>query len=64
VRAPGERIATRRSIAVCDCSRQCLILRHARVSELRPWLDLVATQGEIFVQFWLKPDEAVATLGA
>lgn len=23
----------------------------------------MAAQGEIFVQFWLKPDEAVATLG-
>ena len=34
-----------------------MILRYARAQELGPWLDLVATKGEIFVQFWLRPGE-------
>jgi inner membrane protein len=35
-----------------------LKLHYAREEELEPWLDLVATQGEVYVQFWLKPGEA------
>ena len=41
-----------------------LRLHYARAAELEPWLDLVATRGEIVVQFWLKPGEAAVTLGA
>jgi inner membrane protein len=41
-----------------------LTLYYARAQELGPWLDLVATRGEIVVQFWLKPGEATVTLGA
>ena len=38
-----------------------LTLHYARAGELTPWLNLVAAQGEIYVQFWLKPgDPAVA----
>jgi len=38
-----------------------LTLHYARAGELTPWLNLVAAQGEIHVQFWLKPgDPAVA----
>ena len=38
-------------------SGQTMTIRHARASELGPWLDLVAAKGEVFVQFWLKPGE-------
>ena len=41
-----------------------LRLHDARARELGPWLDLVATRGEMIVQFWLKPGEAAVTLGA
>ena len=41
-----------------------LQLHYARAQELEPWLDLVAVRGEVIVQFWLKPGEAAATLGA
>ena len=41
-----------------------LRLHYARARELGPWLDLVATRGEMIVQFWLKPGEAAVTLGA
>ncbi|MCP5460027.1 MAG: metal-dependent hydrolase [Gammaproteobacteria bacterium] len=37
---------------------QALRLHYARAEELEPWLDLVAAQGEVYVQFWLKPGEA------
>jgi inner membrane protein len=40
-----------------------LQLHYARAQELTPWLDLVATRGEVVVQFWLKPGEAAVTLG-
>jgi inner membrane protein len=39
-----------------------LKLHYAREEELKPWLDLVAAQGEIYVQFWLKPGEAAVEL--
>jgi inner membrane protein len=39
-------------------------MANARAQELTPWLDLVAVRGEVVVQFWLKPGEAVVTLGA
>ena len=41
-----------------------LCLHYARAAELGPWLDLVVVRGEIVVQFWLRPGEAVVTLGA
>jgi len=38
-----------------------LTLHYARTGELAPWQNLVAAQGEIYVQFWLQPgDPAVA----
>ena len=40
-----------------------LRLHYSRAPELGPWLDLVATRGEVVVQFWLKPGEAAVTLG-
>ena len=40
-----------------------LQLHYARAPELKPWPDLVATRGEVVVQFWLKPGEAAVTLG-
>ena len=41
-----------------------LRLHYARARELEPWLDLIATRGEVVVQFWLQPGEAAVTLGA
>lgn len=41
-----------------------LRLHYARAQELQPWLDLIATRGEVVVQFWLRPGEAAVTLGA
>jgi inner membrane protein len=35
----------------------------ARAQELGSWLDLVAVRGEGGVPFWLKPGQAVVTLG-
>lgn len=32
-----------------------LRLHYARAEELGPYLDLTARQGEVFVQYWLKP---------
>lgn len=40
-----------------------LRLHYARARELGPWLDLVATRGEVVVQFWLKPGDPPVTLG-
>ena len=40
-----------------------LRLHYAHAQELGPWLDLVAVQGEVVVQFWLKPGEAAVSLG-
>ena len=34
-----------------------LRLHYARAEELEPWLDLTASQGEIYVQFWLRPGD-------
>lgn len=39
-----------------------LRLHYARATELAPWLDLVAAEGEIYVQFWLKPGEPAVAL--
>lgn len=37
-----------------------LRLHYARAADLAPYLGRVAAEGEVFVQFWLKPgDEAV-----
>ena len=36
---------------------------YTRARELTPWLDRVAARGEIFVQFWLRPEEAAVALG-
>ena len=34
-----------------------LTLHYARAGELTPWQSLVAAQGEIYIQFWLKPGD-------
>ncbi len=39
-----------------------LRLHYAREAELTPWLDRVAAQGEVYVQFWLKPGDAAVAL--
>ncbi len=41
-----------------------LRLRYAREQELEPYLDLVAAEGEVFVQFWLRPGEVAVELNA
>lgn len=38
-------------------SGNILKLHYATGEELKPWLDLTAAQGEVFVQFWLKPGD-------
>jgi len=38
-----------------------LRLHYARAAELVPWLDWVAADGEVYVQFWLKSGEAAVT---
>ena len=38
-----------------------LKLHYATGEELHPWLDLTAVQGEVFVQFWLKPGDPPVT---
>ena len=38
-----------------------LKLHYATGEELKPWLDLTAAQGEVFVQFWLKPGDPPVT---
>lgn len=38
-------------------SGSILKLHYATGEELKPWLDLTAAQGEVFVQFWLKPGD-------
>jgi inner membrane protein len=37
-------------------------LHYAQEEELGPWLDLVAAQGEVYVQFWLKPGDPPVAL--
>ncbi len=44
-------------------SGQTMTLRYARAQELGPWFDLVAVQGEVVVQFWLRPGEQAAAFG-
>jgi inner membrane protein len=39
-----------------------LMLRYARARELGPYRNLVAAEGEIFVQFWLKPGDSAVEL--
>ena len=41
-----------------------LRLHYAHAPELGPWLDLVAAQGEVVVQFWLRSGKSAVTLGA
>ncbi len=43
---------------------EVLRLRYARAQELAPYLDLVAAEGEVFVQFWLRPGEVAVELNA
>jgi inner membrane protein len=43
-------------------SGDVLRLHYARASEVQSYLDLVAAQGEVYVQFWLKPGEPPAEL--
>lgn len=42
-------------------SGSILKLHYATGKELKPWLDLTAAQGEVFVQFWLKPGDPPVT---
>lgn len=54
VRAPGERIAARRFVAIRERLRQNVTSRNARAPELGPWLDLavaVAVAGARLVGF-------------
>ena len=39
-----------------------LRLHYARAQELGPYLDLVAAEGEVYVQFWQRPGEAAVGL--
>jgi inner membrane protein len=39
-----------------------LRLHYARASEVQSYLDLVAAQGEVYIQFWLRPGEPPAVL--
>lgn len=39
-----------------------LKLHYAREQELGPYMDLVAVQGEVFVQFWLRPGESAVQI--
>jgi inner membrane protein len=43
-------------------SGQRLLLHYARAEDLTPYLGLVAAEGEVFVQFWLKPGDAAVEL--
>jgi inner membrane protein len=40
-----------------DFDGKVLHLHYAREQELEPYLNMVAAQGEVYVQFWLKPGE-------
>lgn len=39
-----------------------LLLHYARAEDLAPWQNLVAAQGEVFVQFWLKPGDPAVVI--
>jgi inner membrane protein len=41
-----------------DFDGKVLHLHYAREQELGPYLHMVAVQGEVYVQFWLRPGEA------
>jgi inner membrane protein len=43
-------------------SGDMLKLHYARVPEVQSYLDLVAAQGEVYVQFWLRPGDPPAEL--
>ena len=40
-----------------DFDGKVLHLHYAREQELEPYLHMVAAQGEVYVQFWLKPGD-------
>jgi inner membrane protein len=40
-----------------DFDGKVLHLHYARAEELGPYLYMVAAQGEVYVQFWLRPGE-------
>ena len=40
-----------------------LSLHYARAQKLGLWLDRVAVQGQVVVQFWLRPGGMATTLG-
>lgn len=42
-------------------SGNILKLHYATKEALKPWLELTAAQGEVFVQFWLKPGDPPVT---
>ncbi len=43
-------------------SGKMLKLHYARAQELQPYLAMQATEGEMYVQFWLKPGDEVMEL--
>jgi len=57
--APIEDLERYRSATL---SGKQLKLHYARAEDLTPYLGLVAAEGEVFVQFWLKPGDAAVEL--
>ncbi len=45
-----------------DFDGKVLHLHYAREQEIDPYLYMVAAQGEVYVQFWLRPGEAPVEL--
>jgi inner membrane protein len=45
-----------------DFGGKVLHLHYARANELGPYLNMVAAQGEVYVQFWLRPGEVPVEL--
>ncbi|MES9902824.1 MAG: metal-dependent hydrolase [Sedimenticola sp.] len=57
--APVENIDLYRPASL---SGKVLRLHYAREAELEPYLGLVAAEGEVYVQFWLRPGDEVVEL--
>jgi inner membrane protein len=47
-----------------DFDGKVLHLHYAREQELDPYLYMVAAQGELYVQFWLRPGDAPVEMEA
>jgi inner membrane protein len=43
-------------------SGKVLKLHYARAADLAPYLGMVAAEGELFVQFWMKPGDTAVEL--